>query len=171
MPIENLQRGQSRTYSYPGGTIPIRCESLSILTIAGAAQFTRWTVVDIPGAADTLMPPTVQAVMDDIAALRVVAREEPSDALVRRDAIAADLERHLNKVWHELHRHVLFGTHMAPPVAPEPDVDPCGFGGADVAVLRSAPKLRQPLRAWLAMVVVPPQIARCTLLRPLLACD
>ena len=66
-----------------------------------------------------------------------------------------------------LKRHILFGAHQVPDAPREPDIDPCGFGGADVAALRSKPKPKLLRDSWLAMVVVPPQIARCTLVRPL----
>jgi hypothetical protein len=168
--IDHLERGQVRTYAYPGGTIPIHCEGQSILTISGMAQFTRWTVLDIPGSRNTVVPPPVQAIVNDIITLRDIAVEEPKDALPQRDAINADLEKHLGECWHYLHRHVLFGTYLAPAAPPEPSADSCGFGGADVIASRSKPRPRALLDAWLAMVVVPPQIRSCTLVRPLLRC-
>ena len=96
MLIEPLRRGQDRSYRYAGGTVPIRCEGQSILVIAGMAQLTRWTMLEMPGARDTLIPQPVLDVMDDIAALRIIAQDEPWDAEAQRDVIAADLERHLH---------------------------------------------------------------------------
>jgi hypothetical protein len=169
--IDHLERGQVRTYAYPGGAIPIQCERQSILTISGIAQFTRWTILDIPGGRDTLVPPPIQAILSDITTLRDVAIEEPKDAVAQRDAINADLELHLHECWRDLHRHVLFGAHLAPVAPREVGIDPCGFGGADVIRARSKPSPRVLPDAWLAMVVVPPQIRSCTLMRPLLRCD
>jgi hypothetical protein len=166
--IEHLERGQVRTYAYPGGTIPIVCQPQSVLTISGMAQFTCWTVLDIPGCRDAPIPAPVLAILNDIIALRQIASEESCDALAQRDAVNADLELHLHKCWHELHRHVLFGAYLAPPA---PSVDPCGFGGADVVASRASRPTGRLTDGWLAAVVVPPQISRCTLVRPLLRCD
>jgi hypothetical protein len=164
--IEPIKRGQERTYAYAGGTIPIRCEQQSVRTISTMAGLTRWTMLDIPGKRDSGIPPQVLAILDDLTELRFIAFDKPWNAEAQTDVIEADLERHLNAFWHELHRNVLFGAYQLPDV-PQPDIDPCGFGGADVAAMRS--KRRQPaLRdSWIAMVVVPPQIARCTLVTPL----
>lgn len=171
MLIEPVRRGQVRTYAYPGGGIPIACESQTIPVISGMAQLTRWTVLEMPGARNTLIPPQVGDILDDIVALRVVAHEEPWDAEAQRDVIAADLERHLRACEIELKRHVLFGAYQPPQAPRQPGIDPCGFGGADVVALRSKP--RQPVLrdSWMAVVVVPPQVARCTLIRPLYRCD
>jgi hypothetical protein len=162
--IEPIKRGQDRTYAYADGTIPIRCEQQSVRTISTMAQRTRWTALDIPGARHSEIAPQVLAILDDITELRFIAFDKPWNAQAQIDVIEADLERHLNLLWHELHRNVLFGAYQLPD-APQSDVGPCGFGGADVVALRSRP--RQPVlrESWIAMVVVPPQIARCTLIR------
>ena len=167
MLIEPLRRGQARTYQHPGATIPIRCESQSVLVIAGMAELTRWTVLEMPGARKSETPPQVADVLDDIVELRIVAHENPWDAEAQRDVIAADLERHLHACEIELKRHILFGTYQSPDAPRQTDIDPCGFGGADLAAMQTKP--RQPVLrySWLAVVVVPPQVARCTLVRPL----
>lgn len=170
MLIEPVRRGQVRTYAYPCGGIPISCESQTIQVISGMAQLTRWTVLEMPGARHTLIPPQVGDILDDILALRVVAHEEPWDAEAQRDVIAADLERHLRACETELKRHILFGAYQPPQAPREPGIDPCGFGGADVAALQRKPTLQQLGDSWLAVVVVPPQVARCTLIRPLERC-
>src|SRR5262245_6997551 len=121
MLIEPLRRGQERTYRYPGATIPIRCESQTIPVISGMAQLTRWTVLEIPGARQSLIPQQVLDVLDDIVALRIVAHEEPWDAEAQRDVIAADLERHLHACEIELKRHIIFGTYQSPAAPREPD--------------------------------------------------
>lgn len=169
--INHLERGQVRTYAYPGGTIPIHCQHQSILTIAGMAQFTRWTILDIPGGRNALVPSPIQWILNDINTLRDVAMEEPKDALAQRDAINADLEFHLHQCWRDLHRQVLFGAHLGPVAPREVDLDPCGFGGADIIATRSKARPRILPDAWLAMVVVPPQVRSCTLVRPLLRCE
>jgi hypothetical protein len=169
--IEPLRRGQERTYQHPGATIPIRCESQSTLVIAGMAQLTRWTVLEMPGARKSETPPQVADVLDDIIALRIVTHDNPWDAEAQRDVIAADLERHLHACEMELKRRILFGAYQIPNVPRKPDIDPCGFGGADVATFRSGPQPKLMRDSWLAVVVVPPQIARCTLVRPLDRCD
>jgi hypothetical protein len=135
------------------------------------AELTRWTVLEIPGARKSEIPPQVLDVLNDIVALRIVSHENPWDSEAQRDVIAADLERHLHACEMELKRRVLFGAYQTPDVPRTPDIDPCGFGGADVAALRSKPKPQLMRDSWLAVVIVPPQIARCTLVRPLYRCD
>jgi hypothetical protein len=167
--LDPLPRGQERTYRYRDGEIPIRCEEQAIGVIATMAELTRLTVLDIPGARETAIPEPVLAVMNDILELRQIAQEKPWNAQAWRDVVEADLERHIASCLREANRRILFGAYEAPHMRTLGN-DPCGFGGADVRGSGAAQRLDPRPDSWIALVVVPPQIRRCTLIRPLERC-
>jgi hypothetical protein len=167
--LEPLPRGQERTYRYRDGDIPIRCEEQTIGVIATMAELTRWTILDIPGARETAIPEPVSAVMNDILELRQIAQEKPWNAQAWRDVVEADLERHIASCLRDANRRILFGAYEAPNRLPL-GKDPCGFGGADVSGPPTPLRLNTQRDSWIALVVVPPQIRRCTLIRPLERC-
>jgi hypothetical protein len=140
-------RGAERTYCLAPDGIPVQCFGREARHLAALAQSTQVTLLHLPGDQSGEIPDEVMRIYEAISELRGLKHARLPDAEARQDLLECGIERHEHQCLMRLHRKILFGTYQW-----QRPLEACLPFGDD------GPS--QP--SWLAIVVVPPKVRRCT---------